>query len=127
MVCGPWSIHMSNQSFGLLGQNFAEKYLRGLGYKMIARNFNTRFGEIDLIAKDGDCFVFVEVKTRRDESFGAPEEAVTKTKQRHLLAAAQIYLQRIRRPNAEWRVDVVALTGGGGDFAVNHLKNAVTA
>jgi putative endonuclease len=120
-------IRMSNQSFGRIGQNFAEKYLRGLGYKIIAKNFNTRWGEIDIIAKDGDCFVFVEVKTRRDDSFGAPEEAVTKTKQRHLLAAAQIYLAKIFRKDDPWRVDVIALTGDGVNFAVNHIKNAVCA
>ena len=118
---------MSNQSFGKQGENAAAEYLKNLGYKILARNFRTRWGEIDIVCRDGDCLVFAEVKTRADESFGAPEEAVTKTKQRHLLAAAQIYLQRIRRPNAEWRVDVVALTGDDGDFAVNHLKNAVTA
>jgi putative endonuclease len=118
---------MSNQSFGRIGQNFAEKYLRGLGYKIIAKNFNTRWGEIDIIAKDGDCFVFVEVKTRRDQRFGAPEEAVTKTKQRHLLAAAQIYLSKIFHLNDQWRVDVIALTGDGVNFVVNHIKNAVSA
>ncbi len=118
---------MSNQSFGLIGQNFAEKYLRNLGYKIIVRNFRTRFGEIDIIAKEGEDFVFVEVKTRRDQRFGAPEEAVTKTKQRHLLAAAQIYLQKIRRINDPWRVDVIALLGDGINFSVNHIKNAVSA
>ena len=118
---------MSNQSFGRIGQNFAEKYLRGLGYKIIVKNFNTRWGEIDIIAKDGDCFVFVEVKTRRDTEYGAPEEAVTKTKQRHLLAAAQIYLSKIHRINDPWRVDVIALIGDGVNFSINHIKNAVSA
>ena len=118
---------MSNQSFGKIGEDAAKKYLKLLGYKIIACNFRTRFGEIDIIAKDGDCFVFVEVKTRRDTEYGAPEEAVTKTKQRHLLAAAQIYLAKIFRKDDPWRIDVIALVGDGVNFSINHIKNAVSA
>ena len=118
---------MSNQTFGKIGEDAASAFLKKLGYKIVTRNFRTRFGEVDIIAKDDEQFVFVEVKTRKDDAYGAPEEAVTKTKQRHLLAAAQLYLQKIRRVNDPWRVDVVALVGANGDFKIKHLKNAVIA
>ena len=119
---------MSNQSFGKEGEAAAEKYLKGLGYEILARNFRTRWGELDIVAEDGDCLVFVEVKTRHDDSYGAPEEAVTRTKQGHLLKAAQIYLNKTKRPHALWRVDVLALTQNkNGGFDIRHLKNAISA
>jgi putative endonuclease len=117
---------MSNQSFGRIGERAAEKYLRGLGYEILARNFRTRFGEIDLVARDGGCLVFAEVKTRADGAYGAPEEAVTKAKQKHLIAAAQIYLSQTKQPHALWRADVLALTQKeNGGFDIRHLVNAV--
>jgi putative endonuclease len=117
---------MSNQSFGKLGEEEAAKFLKGLGYKILARNFRTRWGEIDIVAKDGACLVFAEVKTRTSDRFGAPEEAVTRTKQEHLIKAAQIYLSQTKQANALWRIDVLALLKQNDGFAVRHLKNAVT-
>jgi putative endonuclease len=111
---------------GKLGELAAEKFLQKSGYKIIAKNWRTRFGEIDIIAKDGDCFVFAEVKTRSNERYGAPEEAVTKTKQQHLLLAAQLYLQTIKENDALWRIDVLALLKDGEGYRIRHLKNAVT-
>jgi putative endonuclease len=124
---------MSNISFGFAGQSAAEKYLKDLGYAFLGRNFRTRWGEIDLIFRDGGCLVFAEVKTRRDASYGEPEEAVTYAKQRHLIAASQIYLNQKKTPSALWRIDVLSLVSSchpreSGDprFIVRHLKNAVT-
>lgn len=117
---------MSNISFGFAGQSAAEKYLAKEKYKILGRNFRTRWGEIDLIAKDGDCLVFVEVKTRHDTSYGQPEEAVTWAKQRHSIAASQIYLNQKKTPNALWRIDVLSLLQTGTGFDIRHLKNAVT-
>jgi putative endonuclease len=117
---------MSNQSFGRVGEAAAAEYLKNLGYKILARNFRTRWGEIDIIAKDDDCLVFAEVKTRADERYGAPEEAVTRTKQEHLVKAAQIYLSQTHQAHALWRIDVLALLKQNDGFAVRHLKNAVT-
>lgn len=116
---------MSNQSLGREGERAAEKYLRGLGYKILARNFRTRFGEVDIVARDGDCLVFVEVKTRSGSGYGLPEEAVTRDKQRHLIRAAQIYLSQKKMPNVLWRIDVVALVLEEAGFVVRHLQNAV--
>jgi putative endonuclease len=117
---------MSNQSFGKIGEAAATEYLKNLGYKILARNFRTRWGEIDIIARDGDCLVFAEVKTRADERYGAPEEAVTRTKQQHLVKAGQIYLSQTKQAHALWRIDVLALLKQNDGFLVRHLKNAVT-
>lgn len=129
---------MSNQLFGKVGEQAAEKYLKGLGYKILERNFRTRWGELDIIAKEGDCLVFAEVKTRHNDSFGRPEEAVTRAKQKHLIKAAQIYLSQTKQAHALWRIDVLALTLRHSDesrntrqnkndgFDIRHLKNAVT-
>jgi putative endonuclease len=138
---------MSNQSFGKIGEAAAAEYLKNLGYKILARNFRTRWGEIDIIARDEDCLVFAEVKTRHGGAFGAPEEAVTRTKQEHLVKAAQIYLSQTKQSHALWRIDVLALTlrhsrlvsayevNSSGNpekikddgFEIHHLKNAVTS
>jgi putative endonuclease len=130
---------MSNQSFGKEGEQAAEKFLLGQGYKILARNFRTRFGEIDIIAKDGDCLVFAEVKARSGSGYGLPEEAVTAAKQRHLIAASQIYLSQKKMHHFLWRIDVLALTPSrhpresgdprqneNGGFEIRHLKNAVS-
>jgi putative endonuclease len=116
---------MSNQSLGKEGERAAERFLAEQGYKILGRNFRTRFGEIDIVARDGDCLVFAEVKTRRGDAFGLPEEAVTAAKQRHLIAAAQIYLGQKKMPHALWRIDVLALTKNNDAFEIRHLKNAV--
>ena len=127
MVLGSYpQVFMSNQSFGKQGENAAAEYLKNLGYKILARNFRTRWGEIDIVARDEDCLVFAEVKTRADESFGAPEAAVTRTKQEHLVKAAQIYLSQTHQGHAMWRIDVLALLKQNDGFAIRHLKNAVT-
>ncbi len=118
---------MSNQSFGQIGETAAGEYLKNRGYKILARNFRTRWGEIDIVAKDGECLVFAEVKTRANERYGAPEEAVTRTKQQHLVKAAQIYLSQTKQSHALWRIDVLALLKQNDGFSVRHLQNAVTA
>jgi len=117
---------MSNQSFGKIGERAAAEYLKNSGYKIMAMNFRTRWGEIDIVARDGDCLVFAEVKTRSDERYGAPEEAVTRTKQQHLVKAAQIYLSQTKQAHALWRIDVLALLKQNDGFSVRHLQNAVT-
>lgn len=100
--------------------------MRDLGYKILGRNFRTRFGEIDVVAMDGDCMVFAEVKARSGSGYGLPEEAVTRTKQRHLIKAAQIYLSQKKMSHALWRIDVLALTKNADAFEIRHLPNAVT-
>lgn len=88
---------MRRKSLGNLGENLALKHLKNKGYKIIERNFRSRFGEIDIIAVDPSTgsgqgvLVFIEVKTRWSEKFGLPEEAITPWKIKRIIKAAQYY------------------------------------
>jgi len=89
----------------------AADYLRLQGYKIVCHNYRWRGGEIDLIARQGDCLVFVEVKARRGRGYGLPEEAVTPRKQHKLVRTARRYLSE-HPTGLALRFDVVALSGG---------------
>jgi putative endonuclease len=96
---------------GKRAEKQAAAFLRSHGYQIVEENYRWPGGEIDLIARDGDCLVFVEVKTRSSEAFGLPEEAVDEAKQRKLIRTAQRYL--LQHPTElNVRFDVVALSGG---------------
>jgi putative endonuclease len=90
-------------------ERLAEKHLKEAGYKIRARNFRTRVGEIDFVAQDGNVLCFVEVKGRHGTGFGLPEEAVNAEKQRRIFRAAQAYLQRERLEDVLCRFDVVSI------------------
>ena len=96
---------------GKVGEDAAARALEGAGYRILERNVRTPMGEIDLLALQGDCLCFVEVKARSSGAFGHPAEAVTAAKQAHLRKAAAAILQR-RRWNGPCRFDVVAVTKG---------------
>ena len=91
---------------GMQGEAIVARYLREQGYTLAAHGYHSRFGEIDLIAWDGPVLCFVEVKTRTENGWGRPAEAVSAAKQRRILLAAQEYLQLVA---CEWqpRFDVV--------------------
>lgn len=87
-----------------------QEYLQKQGYEILARNFYTKHGEIDLIAKKDGYLVFIEVKYRADERFGAPEEAVDFRKQKKIIAAAQYYLYKNQIPfDTPCRFDVAGV------------------
>ena len=94
---------------GRRGEALAARRLEAEGYRIVARNYRCRAGEIDLVALDGEQIVFVEVRTRHGDSWGTPEESVTRMKQAHLLAAAETYLAEHEAWDADWRIDVVAI------------------
>lgn len=98
------------QYMGAWGEDQAAEYLTKQGLTVLARNYRTRAGEIDLIASDGDELVFVEVKARSNLEFGYPEEAVTPGKLSHIQNAAEEYLAE-HFEVAQWRIDVVAIQG----------------
>lgn len=102
---------LSKQQLGAAGELRARRFLEARGYRFVAANYRTRFGELDLVMRDGATLVFVEVKTRRGNRQGTPEEAVTARKLAHTIRAAEAYCQR-RGYRGPWRVDVVALTSG---------------
>jgi putative endonuclease len=99
----------ARQALGAKGEDTACQALADRGYRLLARRYRTRFGEIDVVARHGDWIVFVEVKTRRDGSFGDPAAAVTAEKQRRLTRMAADYLARHRLERAPARFDVVGI------------------
>ncbi len=99
--------------FGDLGEDFATDLLKSKGYKIIDRNFRTKFGEIDIIALDGDVLVFVEVKTRHSRKYGKPEEAVTPRKIFRIRKAGEYYLLTHKNMPKKLRIDVVAIEAEG--------------
>ena len=91
------------------GESFAAAHLKARGYQILEQNYRSGRGEIDLVAQDGDCIVFVEVKTRRSLKFGTPQAAVTTQKQRQISKIAMRYLQAHNRFDAPCRFDVIAI------------------
>lgn len=110
---------------GRHGEDIAVRHLVGKGYKVIDRNWRCPIGELDIIMKDGDTLVFVEVRTRRGQSFGTAAESVTPAKQERLIELARTYLQEREAPPQSWRIDVVAVQLGPGLSHVKHIENAV--
>lgn len=97
------------QRLGRLGEDLAAAYLTRLGYHVLARNYRCALGEVDIIAREGECVAIVEVRTRRGVSHGTPEESVTPAKQERLRNLAEAYAQSLPEPPAAFRVDVVAV------------------
>ncbi len=115
------------RELGIWGENLAAKYLADHGYTILDRNARTPYGEIDLVAREKDVTVFVEVKTRSSNSFGYPEEAVTPAKQAHFLAAVQAYIQAHPELDGDWRLDVIAVRRypTGRSPGIRHFENAI--
>ena len=105
---------------GRAGEVKACEFLKKKGYKILEKNYKTCCGEIDLIAQDGESVVFIEVKTRVNDDFGAPSEAVTLKKQEKYYKIATYYLQRAKKTDSECRFDVVEIEDG----QINHILNA---
>ena len=115
------------RDLGAFGERLAAAHLEAKGYRIRARNFRCREGEIDIVAEQGDCLVFVEVRTRRGDALGTPAESVTETKQRRLLTVARAYLQEHADAPPNQRIDVVAvqLSPAGRLLAVQHIEGAI--
>ena len=93
---------------GQTGEAIAGHYVVRAGWSVVERNFRCQYGEIDLVARDGNELVFVEVRTRRGDSFGTPEESITAAKQRRMAECALAYVQE-RGVLTGWRVDLIAI------------------
>lgn len=100
------------QTLGAKGERLALRFLRQRGYKILSRNFSCRFGEIDIIARQDEVTVFIEVRTRSSCEFGLPQESIKPDKIKHLLRSAQYYINRFGNPEREFRFDVVAIILG---------------
>lgn len=112
------------QKFGEQGEALAARHLKKAGYKIIETNYRTRLGEIDIIAKDKDTIVFVEVKTRTSVHFGSPKWAVTPQKQKKISMVALYYLKATDQSTARARFDVVAVISNRDKPQVEIIKNA---
>ena len=112
---------MNNKKIGNAGEDLACRYLEKNGYKILERNKHySRFCEIDIIAEYKNTVVFVEVKTRKTNSFGNPAEAITKTKFEHIKQGVQYYLTEHKVK--DFRIDVVGITLKP-EIKIEHLKN----
>ena len=103
------TIRGARQGLGRLGERLATEKLISVGYRILEPNFRCRYGEIDIVAEDEQDLVFVEVKTRRGQAYGRPEDAVTVQKQRKLIEVAMHYLELHACYDRSWRIDVVAV------------------
>lgn len=103
---------MSNTDIGNKGEEIACQYLKKQGYKIIERNYRIRGGEIDIIARDGETLVFIEVKTRWSHEYGPPVESMTFWKIKALLKTAKFYILKINWCDKEYRLDFIGI-----DFA----------
>ncbi len=115
---------MGNLQTGKLGEQMAAACLEKAGYCILERNYRCRFGEIDLIAKDGDTIVFVEVKSRRSDHYGMPQLAVGAEKQRRISKISLYYLQANRLESLNARFDVVAVSLRAEKNHIEWIKDA---
>jgi len=123
----------AGQQFGAWGEQLACDYLVLNGYEILDRNVRTPYGEIDIIAREkklvdeSQTLVFVEVKARRTNTYGYPEDAITESKRKHLIEAAEYYLQENPELAEAWRIDVISIRKmkKTKEPEILHFKNAV--
>lgn len=111
-------------SLGKQGEEMAARFLEAKGFAVITRNYRQKSGEIDIICKDREVLVFVEVKTRSSADFGHPLEAVTRRKQRQISVTALDYLNRHNLVGEPARFDVVGVVIGTGGPEITHIVDA---
>lgn len=112
------------QKLGQEGESIAVRYLKKNGYKILEHNYRTKLGEIDIIAKEKETIVFVEVKARKSYLLGNPKWAVTPKKQRKISMVALFYLKATNQNYASARFDVVAISSMENNPSIEIVKNA---
>ena len=112
------------QKFGKDSESVAVRHLKKNGYKILQQNYRTKLGEIDIIAKDKQALVFVEVKARKSSRFGSPKWAVTPMKQRKISMVALCYLKATNQQNVKARFDVVTISSLQNNPQIEIIKNA---
>lgn len=105
---------------GISGENKAIKYLKKKKYTILEHNVDFKIGEVDIIARRNDTIVFVEVKWRKDESYGKPSESVDYYKQKKYISMAKMYMVKNRLSGFNFRFDIIEITGNN----INHIENA---
>ncbi|HIT55085.1 TPA: YraN family protein [Candidatus Galligastranaerophilus intestinigallinarum] len=115
---------MTNKEIGKYGENLAKKYLENLGYKILDMNYKySRYGEIDIIALYKNELCFVEVKTRRNNKFGTPMEAITKDKLIKIQLSAKNYIQEKKPKFEHYRIDAISIELKENKEEITHIKN----
>jgi putative endonuclease len=113
-----------NQRVGKWGEQTAIKYLAQKDYEILGRNVRTPYGEIDIVARQGDMTIFVEVKTRTSNKMGLPEESITTRKREHMIACAEQYAAEHEIDH--WQIDVISIEGKPGtEPKVTYFENAL--
>ena len=119
---------MKRKETGDLGEKLAREYLEQQGFAIIETNCRTPGGEIDIVARQGESLVFVEVRTKRSRAFGTAEESITLKKKQHLVASAAYYYQSHENLPSSYRIDFIAVDLGSDNLpiSINLIENAVT-
>jgi len=123
------SLEPSNRELGALGENIAAQALQAHGYTVLEHNWTWIGGEADLIADHDGCKVIVEVKLRRSNSYGSPEDGVTNSKRKHLLQTGLRYMSELEQLDQCWQIDIVAIemTSDGKVHRLTIYQDAVRA
>jgi len=118
---------MKRKTTGTIGEKLAADFLTKQGYKIIETNYRCKEGEVDIIAREGEFLVFVEVRTKNSRAFGSPEESVTNRKKEHLKNVAARYQQTHEGLPIQWRIDFVAveLDRTGNPSRLEVIQNAI--
>jgi putative endonuclease len=114
----------TGKDIGSQGEDLAVSYLMRRKYKILCRNYRCRFGEIDIIACRKKIIAFIEVKTRRSATFGSPQEAIHRAKQRTIVRVAMRYMQEHRIQDAHARFDVIAVRHTQNGSSIEHITEA---
>ena len=113
-----------NQRFGKWGEETATEYLKQKGNEIIGQNVRTPYGEIDIIARQGEVTIFIEVKTRTSNKMGLPEESITARKREHMIACAEHYAAEHEIDH--WQIDVVSIEGKlESESVITYFENAI--
>ncbi|GAA4713021.1 YraN family protein [Brevibacillus fulvus] len=115
---------LPRKQLGRWGEDLAAAFLLRQNYRIIARNVQTRRGEIDIVAEDGQMIVFVEVRTRSSQRFGTPAESITWRKRQKLRELALQYLQAANESAKTFRFDVITVLIEGGEPRIKHFPHA---
>ena len=118
----------TGHSVGRHGETVAADYLVAKGYTILARNWRSPYGEIDLIATQDRVIIFVEVKTRTGKSLGPPEISITPKKREHMRNTAEYYIQQHPELINDWRIDVITVQVRAGDLSplIDHFENVIS-
>lgn len=121
-----WNNKNTTTDVGRYTENLASDYLKSQNLTLLEQNFHSKHGEIDLIMLDGNCYVFIEVKYRKNDTFGGGFSAINSTKQKKIQRSTQAYLQQkeLNEFNTECRFDIITLIGNIEAPQITWIKNA---